>query len=347
MKSGIKKTIAVTSVSAMLLATAAYGTLAYFTDQDTAKNEFTTGNINIDLTETEWSVGVDIEDWNESKKEEASKLDKGFKYGKFQAQGIVPGREIPKNPAVTVQQSSVPTYVRMTVTMPESMFEVSNLNLPEDAAIISIGGMSSEWNLVGSRLADDKVTLIYDYAQIVDAQDDDESLPELFTQVSVSEKATNDDVQEALTSEIPKNPAVTVQQSSVPTYVRMTVTMPESMFEVSNLNLPEDAAIISIGGMSSEWNLVGSRLADDKVTLIYDYAQIVDAQDDDESLPELFTQVSVSEKATNDDVQEALTSEFDMEINAYAVQAEGFNTAAEAFGATFEETVPVSLLNDN
>lgn len=239
MKSGIKKTIAVTSVSAMLLATAAYGTLAYFTDQDTAKNEFTTGNINIDLTETEWSVGVDIEDWNESKKEEASKLDKGFKYGKFQAQGIVPGREIPKNPAVTVQQSSVPTYVRMTVTMPESMFEVSNLNLPEDAAIISIGGMSSEWNLVGSRLADDKVTLIYDYAQIVDAQDDDESLPELFTQVSVSEKATNDDV------------------------------------------------------------------------------------------------------------QEALTSEFDMEINAYAVQAEGFNTAAEAFGATFEETVPVSLLNDN
>ena len=239
MKSGIKKTIAVTSVSAMLLATAAYGTLAYFTDQDTAKNEFTTGNINIDLTETEWSVGVDIEDWNESKKEEASKLDKGFKYGKFQAQGIVPGREIPKNPAVTVQQSNVPTYVRMTVTMPESMFEVSNLNLPEDAAIISIGGMSSEWNLVGSRLADDKVTLIYDYAQIVDAQDDDESLPELFTQVSVSEKATNDDV------------------------------------------------------------------------------------------------------------QEALTSEFDMEINAYAVQAEGFNTATEAFGATFEETVPVSLLNDN
>ena len=43
MKSGIKKTIAVTSVSAMLLATAAYGPLAYFTDQDTAKNEFTTG----------------------------------------------------------------------------------------------------------------------------------------------------------------------------------------------------------------------------------------------------------------------------------------------------------------
>lgn len=240
MKSGIKKTIAVTSVSAMLLATAAYGTLAYFTDTDTAKNEFTTGNINIDLTETEWSVEVDIEDWNESKKEEASKLDKGFKYGEFQAQGIVPGREIPKNPAVTVQQSNVPTYVRMTVTMPESMFEASNLCASKKEPIINVGGISNEWKLVGPKV-----------------------------------------------------------------------------------------------------------VGDNKVTLIYDYAEIVDAKNDNVSLPELFTQVSVSEKATNDDVQEVLTSEFNMEINAYAVQAEGFNTAEEAFGATFEETVPVSLSNAN
>lgn len=202
MKSGIKKTIAVTSVSAMLLATAAYGTLAYFTDQDTAKNEFTTGNINIDLTETKWSIGVDIEEWNGSKKDEASKLDKGFKYGEFQAQGIVPGREIPKNPAVTVQQSNVPTYVRMTVTMPQSIFEASNLSLAKDEAIINIEGISDKWNLVGTKLEDDnKITLVYDYTEIVDAQGGNVSLPELFTQVSVNKKATNGDVQETLTNE--------------------------------------------------------------------------------------------------------------------------------------------------
>ena len=49
-----KKIVTVCLVVALLAVCAIGGSLAYFTDTDTKDNTFTVGNVNIELTETEW-----------------------------------------------------------------------------------------------------------------------------------------------------------------------------------------------------------------------------------------------------------------------------------------------------
>ena len=49
-----KKLVTVCLVVALLAVCAIGGSLAYFTDTDTKDNTFTVGNVNIELTETEW-----------------------------------------------------------------------------------------------------------------------------------------------------------------------------------------------------------------------------------------------------------------------------------------------------
>ena len=50
-----KKKILTIALILCLIAIMAMGTLAYFTDSDTADNVFTVGNVKIELTETEWN----------------------------------------------------------------------------------------------------------------------------------------------------------------------------------------------------------------------------------------------------------------------------------------------------
>ncbi len=67
------------------------GTLAYFTDEESAKNVFTVGNVDIELTEPEWENG-----------------------GKEDAKEVYPGEPIAKDP--TIQNIGAnPCFVRVKV----------------------------------------------------------------------------------------------------------------------------------------------------------------------------------------------------------------------------------------
>ena len=85
-----KKILALCLVIALAATAVIGGTLAYFTDTDEATNTFTVGNVDITLTEPNWD-------------EATAKL--------------IPGREIAKDPTITVAEGSERAYTFMEVTL--------------------------------------------------------------------------------------------------------------------------------------------------------------------------------------------------------------------------------------
>lgn len=78
-----KKILSIALVVAMV-AIIAVGSIAYFTDKDSAKNTFTVGNVGIDLTEKEWDANL---------------AENGTPV-------LMPGQTIAKDPLVTVDDNS-------------------------------------------------------------------------------------------------------------------------------------------------------------------------------------------------------------------------------------------------
>jgi len=88
-----KKTTAIALIFALLAIAIAGGTLAYFSDSDSANNEFTVGSVDITLTETNWDAAVEDE------------LNKD----------MYPGQTIDKNPVVK-NGGTNPAFIRIKVT---------------------------------------------------------------------------------------------------------------------------------------------------------------------------------------------------------------------------------------
>lgn len=86
-----KKVLSIFLVVA-LVAIAAVGTLAYFTDEDDATNTFTVGNVDIELTEPNWKA-----------------------QGSQDAPEVYPGEALAKDPTVT-NKGANPCFVRIKVT---------------------------------------------------------------------------------------------------------------------------------------------------------------------------------------------------------------------------------------
>ena len=94
----MKKKIFTLCLAVALTATAVVGgTLAYFTDTDEKTNTFTVGNVDIELTEPDW-------------KEENAKL--------------IPGREIAKDPTITVKPGSERAYTFMKVKLSDDFAQL-------------------------------------------------------------------------------------------------------------------------------------------------------------------------------------------------------------------------------
>lgn len=94
----MKKKIMALCLVACLASTAIIGgTLAYFTDSEEKTNTFTVGNVDIVLTEPEW-------------KEDQAKL--------------IPGREIPKDPTITIEADSERAYTFMKVQLSQDFMEL-------------------------------------------------------------------------------------------------------------------------------------------------------------------------------------------------------------------------------
>ena len=162
---------------AVLLAGAVFGTLAYFTDSESATNTFTVGE-----------VGITLDESNESTPDADDRTTTGNAYH------LLPGHSYVKDPTVTVEEGSSESYVRMMVT-------VSNVDALEDAfpAYVADGvfllenlvtGWNSEiWQYVGC----EDGTYEFRYHTTVDGNvENGRELEPLFTNVVIPGETTKE-----------------------------------------------------------------------------------------------------------------------------------------------------------
>lgn len=99
-----KKITAIALVVCLVAVAIVGGSLAYFTDTTDAKvNEFTVGNVKIDLTEPKWDAAL---------KEDAT------------AATLIPSRVIAKDPTITVKESSQRAYTFLKVQLSDDFEEL-------------------------------------------------------------------------------------------------------------------------------------------------------------------------------------------------------------------------------
>ena len=129
-----------------------------------------------------------------------------------------------------------------------------------------------------------------------------------------------------------KDPTVTVKAGSEESYVRMIVTINEqkdldAIFAPNGLPLSD-----FFGGVSAEWTLYGeTENADDTRSYEFRYKETVAAPDGDVVLDDLFETIKVPGDITKE--QLATISELKIEVEAHAIQADGFADADEAWAA--------------
>ncbi len=158
------------------------GTLAYFTSTDSATNEFTVGNVTIDLTETLWSSSSGYQPSGAR-----SLVAPSGGGGEDLAEAFVPGRVIPKNPTVTVASGSEPCYVRVSVAMPTDLVNIVTYSLNDG------------WSLVGTDTTTTSGTTVRTYKYIDQDASDDAAMEAgdsatLFDDVTIDEEATEEDL---------------------------------------------------------------------------------------------------------------------------------------------------------
>ena len=104
----MKKKIVSLALAVCLLAIAAVGTLAYFTDKDSAKNVITMGNVDITLDEAKVQQGNNGE---------YTVPDATDRVQENTYTNVYPGQALPKDPTVT-NKGSMGAYVRVKVAFP-------------------------------------------------------------------------------------------------------------------------------------------------------------------------------------------------------------------------------------
>lgn len=92
-----KKITAIALVVCLVAVAIVGGSLAYFTDEEKATNTFTVGNVDITLTEPHWNEGYAT---------------------------LIPGREIPKDPTITVAEGSQPAYTFLKAQLSKDFMEL-------------------------------------------------------------------------------------------------------------------------------------------------------------------------------------------------------------------------------
>lgn len=129
-----------------------------------------------------------------------------------------------------------------------------------------------------------------------------------------------------------KDPMVTVLKGSENSYVKMTVTFSKAS-ELDAIFAPNGANMTSIfnGYDSTNWIYKGNTEDTVKNTRTYEfwYKETVAAPDGNVALDALFDSITVPGNITNDQLKtiEGMT----ITVNAYAIQADGFADAADAW----------------
>lgn len=127
-----------------------------------------------------------------------------------------------------------------------------------------------------------------------------------------------------------KDPTVTLLKGSEPSYIKMTVTVNKcSELDAIGINLTETFD----GYEVTKWFYQGNTKNTEANTRTYTfyYKGAVEAPNGDVKLPALFKGIKVPETLTNE--QLATLEGLTITVNAYAIQAEGFDSADAAWAA--------------
>lgn len=128
-----------------------------------------------------------------------------------------------------------------------------------------------------------------------------------------------------------KDPTVTVLSGSEKSYIKMTVTVTKSDV-LDTIFAPNGAQLTEIfTGFGSNWEYKSNTEDTENKTRTYEfwYKTIVDAREDAVKLEPLFTSIVVPDFITGDQLAELQT--MTITVNAYAIQADGFQTPEAAW----------------
>ena len=129
-----------------------------------------------------------------------------------------------------------------------------------------------------------------------------------------------------------KDPTVTVLEGSENSYVKMTVTFSDAA-ALDAIFAPNGANLLSIfkGYDRTNWIYMGNTEDTTANTRTYEfwYKETVAAPDADVALDALFDSITVPGTINND--QLATIKDMTITVNAYAIQADGFADAADAW----------------
>lgn len=127
-----------------------------------------------------------------------------------------------------------------------------------------------------------------------------------------------------------KDPTVTVLAPSVESYVKMTVTFTKAN-ALDAIFAPTGANLLQIfqGYNAANWTYKGNTKEGDTRTYEFWYKTTVDATAAAQTLEPLFTSIVVPGTIDNDDL--ASINGMTINVNAYAIQADGFTDAADAW----------------
>ena len=113
---------------------------------------------------------------------------------------------------------------------------------------------------------------------------------------------------------IAKDPTVTVLADSEDCYVRVKVTVPAAL-----------AQYVSLEYNDTDWTLDGDGY--------YRYKNLVPASAENNSLPPVFTKVTINSAATGEQLAALTPDDLKITVDAYAVQAASFADADAAWAA--------------
>lgn len=210
------KALLLTLCAVLLVAASVLGTMAYLTSSAEVKNTFTVGKVEIKLDEAKVNAdGIPVE---------------GADRVTANSYKLMPGTTYTKDPTVTVKAGSEESYVRMKVTfnnaaaLMEMLPSADNLEdySPAEIALIKKiapilfltnytavdAGWLPEYAMFGMEktladpnyfvydAANDTVTYIFYYPTTVTATDKDVVLPAVFTEISLPEHVTGEQLAE-------------------------------------------------------------------------------------------------------------------------------------------------------
>ena len=171
MKSG-KKALLLALCAVLLVAATVMGTMAYLTSTDKVVNTFTIGDVKITLDEAKVNLDGTVATPAERVKENSYKL--------------LPGHTYTKDPTVTVEKGSEPSYVKMTVTFSKAN-ALDAIFAPDGANLTSIfnGYDAANWIAKGNTKNGDTRTYEFWYKEAVGAPTADVALDALFDSITV------------------------------------------------------------------------------------------------------------------------------------------------------------------